>query len=302
MQIIDPAPIAKKYLAEARDLLLESGAKLLVRGFIASDDKPSLAYAKKTKQTFTDAGFGYDLCQLQRLELEAAIIEANLDPSVHGIFIYFPVFNNQQDSYLRNLVHYTRDIEAGSQYWTQKLYLNDRLALADDDQKKALLPCTPIAIVKLLTELGEYGEQEQERQERQSKPLQGKTVAIFNRSEVIGRPLAMMMSNDGALVYSFDMNGPLRFEQAVAQETDIIRQAALKAADIVITGVPSEGFELITKAEVTGDAVCINFSSTPNFAEEVAEHARMFVPRVGPMTVAMCMRNTLRLYENFHRS
>lgn len=297
MHLVDPAPIAEKYLAKARDQLRQSGITPRIRGFIATDDKPSLAYASKTQQKFTDAGFSYDLCRLPRLELEAAITKANQDPDLHGIFIYFPVFNNQQDSYLRNLVHYTRDIEAGSQYWTQKLYLNDRLALADDNEKKALLPCTPIAIVKLLTELGEYGAIDQ----ADSQPLAGRTVAIFNRSEVIGRPLAMMMSNDGALVYSFDVNGPLKFEQAVAQESSITRRAALAAADLVITGVPGKQFNLITGKEINPRAVCINFSSSPNFAEEVTERARMFVPRVGPMTVAMCMRNTLRLYENFHQ-
>ncbi len=296
MMSVDPAPIAEKYLEASKAALARTGATPTIRGFIATADKPSIAYARTTRQTFNDAGFKYELHQLQRLELEAAIEEANRDENVHGIFIYFPVFNNQQDDYLRNLVDYRKDIEAGSQYWTRKLFSNDRIVETDHGPKKALLPCTPLAIVKLLTELGEYGDAA-----RGTPPLTGKRVAIFNRSEVIGRPLALMMSNDGAEVFSFDVNGPLRFERAVAFETDIDRAAALKDADIVITGVPGHHFELVKPEEIRSDAVCVNFSSDQNFDDRVAEEVRLFVPRVGPMTVAMCMRNTIRLYENFHR-
>ena len=117
-------------------------------------------------------------------------------------------------------------IEAGSNYWTRKLYNNDRFVDGEED-KKALLPCTPLAIVKMLTEIGIY-------KMDQAKPLQDKVVTIFNRSEVIGRPLAVMMSNDGALVHSFDEFGPLTFREAKASESSISRADALAEADIVI--------------------------------------------------------------------
>ena len=199
----------------------------------------------------------------------------------------------EQDSYLRNLVDYRKDIEAGSQYWTHKLYNNDRLAVPGDPLKKALLPCTPLAIIKILTETGLCANHDEH-------PLKGKTVTIFNRSEVIGRPLAVMLSNDGAKVYSFDINGPLLFTNAKPAEVDISRSAALAISDIVITGVPSEHFEKIRCDEILPDTVCLNFSSVPNFADDIARHTNIFIPKVGPMTVAMCMRNTVRLYKNFH--
>ena len=92
----------------------------------------------------------YELKRVKRLDLEAAIEAANLDPSIHGIFIYFPIFGNQQDAYLRNLVHFSKDVEAGSQYWTQKLYANERYARIGDVLKKAVLPCTPLAVRKVI--------------------------------------------------------------------------------------------------------------------------------------------------------
>ena len=292
MQIVDPAEIAKKYLLQLKESVARLGKNMHVVGFIASDDQPSLSYANATRKVFTDAGFNYDLRRVKRLELEIEIIKANEDKEVHGIFIYFPVFSNQEDDYLRNLVHYTKDIEAGSLYWTRKLNTNDRSATDEDTNKKALIPCTPLAIVKVLDDIGEYGNGD--------LPLAGKAITIFNRSEVIGRPLAVMMSNDGAMVLSFDEHGPLEFKAGAPNETSMDRRSALAQSDIIITGVPDSSFALVKREEVPSNSVCVNFSSEKNFNEDVESHVRTFIPRVGPMTVAMCMRNTIRLFENFH--
>ena len=288
MPEVNPSSISTRYVEESKAAVRALGENIHIVGFIASDDKPSVAYANATRGTFEKAGFNYELRRVQRLALEDEIHRANDDPQVHGIFIYFPIFNNQEDNYLRNLVHYTKDIEAGSSYWTRKMSANDRRAVQGSDDRKALVPCTPLAIVKIIDDIGEYH-------------LDGRKVAIFNRSEVIGRPLAVMLSNDGAEVISFDINGPLEFVDGRPQEIDTDRTAALADADIVVTGVPSAAFPRITAAELKSDAICINFSSIPNYETDVADHVRIFVPRVGPMTVAMCMRNTIRLFENFHR-
>lgn len=290
---LDPAILSEKYVQQVSEEIRQLGVRIKVVGLIASEDKPSLAYARATKQKFDDIGISYDLRQVERLCLEKEIDQANSDQSVNGIFIYFPVFHNQQDDYLRNRVDYKKDIEAGSNYWTGKLYANDRLALSDNQRKKALLPCTPLAILKMLTETGVYST-------GKARPIEGKVVTIFNRSEVIGRPLAVMMSNDGARVYSFDIYGPLEFIDATAKETNISRAQALKTSDIVVTGVPASSFERIQCDEIRPGTVCINFSSDPNFEDDIGTHTEIYIPRVGPMTVAMCMRNTLRLYKNFH--
>lgn len=303
MNIVDPTKIAKKYLQESKESVLALSATPNVLGLIASDDKPSLAYANTTRRVFNEAGFNYELRQIQRLSLESEIRQANDDPEIHGIFVYFPVFHGQEDDYLRNLVTYTKDIEAGSLYWTRKLSKNDRLATSGDSEKKALLPCTPLAIVKILDDVGCYGPTAgaSNGANRVLQPLAGKSVTIFNRSEVIGRPLGVMMSNDGAIVNSFDENGPLRFIDGVPEETDITRAQALQQADYVITGVPDARFPPIAGQELREESVCVNFSSIENFEKDVAQHVRTFVPRVGPMTVAMCMRNTVRLFTHFHQ-
>ena len=293
-QSLDPVVLAEKYVAGVRDDIRHLGIKPYVVGLIASADKPSLAYARATKQKFDKAGIDYDLRQVKRLELENAINAANQDPGIHGIFVYFPVFYNQRDDDLRNQVDFTKDIEAGSTYWTNKIVANDRLAVSGDESRKAVLPCTSLAIIKILTEIGAYATDS-------GRPIEGKVVSIFNRSEVIGRPLAVMMSNDGAKVYSFDINGPLVFVDGVPGESSITRKQALLESDIVITGVPDDSFKKIGRDEIQAGTICLNFSSLPNFKEEIPTHTDMYIPRIGPMTVAMCMRNTLRLFTNFHQ-
>ncbi len=290
---LDPSAVAEHFIAQVVDEIQILAATINVTGLIATHDRPSLAYARATKNKFENAGINYELQNVPRLELEDIIRIANENSSVHGIFIYFPIFNNEHDIYLRNQVDYRKDVEAGSHYWTQKLYANDRLALAGDQNKKALLPCTPLAIVKMLTGLGLYATDV-------ARPIEGKTVSIFNRSEVNGRPLAVMMSNDGARVYSFDVNGPLLFKDAKPYELDITRAQALIESDIVITGVPNANFRKIACDEIKSGAVCVNFSALANFEDNIEDQADIYIPRVGPLTVAMCMRNTLRLYNNFH--
>ncbi|MBA57704.1 MAG: methylenetetrahydrofolate dehydrogenase [Gammaproteobacteria bacterium] len=288
MGIIDPDLIATRYRAELKEKVSGLNSTPRVIGLIANNDQPSLSYANATKKAFEEIGIEYRLIETPRLSLEKEIKNANNDPGIHGIFIYFPVFGNEEDKYLRNLVDHTKDIEAGSFFWTRKLSKNDRFLF---DDKKALIPCTPLAIVKILAEIGAYGSG--------SMPLKEKNVVIFNRSEVIGRPLAVMMSNDGANVWSFDEFGPLLFREGIPRETSSDRAKALQKSDIVITGVPTSNFIKISPNELTRRPVCINFSATENFTKDIDKHVKTFVPRVGPMTVTMCMRNTIRLYENF---
>ena len=287
---MDPARIAEQYRREVREeiRLLDRSPKVIL--FLTTDNADSKTYAQYTRNACEDVGIDYELRRVTRLELEEAILSANQDDSIHGIFNYWPVFNNEQDAYLRNQVDYRKDIEGLCLYWTRKLYDNDRSA---GDNKKAILPCTPLAVLKLLTEAGVYRTDIE-------RPIEGKKICIFNRSEIVGRPLAMMLSNDGATVYSIDINGPLKFVDAKPSETEISRSEALSSADIVITGVPSPDFESIGSAEIKADAICLNFSSIANFKEDVDSPGRIFIPRVGPVTVAMCMRNSLRLFKNFH--
>jgi methylenetetrahydrofolate dehydrogenase (NADP+)/methenyltetrahydrofolate cyclohydrolase len=294
--LLDPSQIAEIFREELRAEIGAIEDELLLVGLLATDHGPSRTYAEYTRKACDEVGVRFDLGTVTRLGAEAAIRRANTDPSVHGIIVYYPVFGTEQDHYLRDLVDSNKDVEGLHSFWARCLYENRRF-LDSARTKKAILPCTPLAILKLLEAAGAF-------QRNGRRPLAGKRVCVFNRSEVVGRPLASMMANDGAEVVSFDEGGPLLFVPSEGEdahevrETGLDRSSALASADIVITGVPNRSFPRVGADEIRSDAICLNFSTFANFRDDAMEKARVFIPRVGPMTVTMALRNTVRLYRN----
>lgn len=289
---IDPSEVARDFRQAVSERVKGLGLPLKLVGFLSTDSTPSKTYADYTRIGCEDVGITFDLRQVSKLKLEEAIDEANGDPSVHGIIVYYPIFNSEQDRYIKDLVDHRKDIEGMNGFWARKLYRNQRYVDVEKT-KKAILPCTPLAVAKMIELSGAMNK-------TVIDPLAGKIVTVFNRSEVVGRPLASMLANDGAEVYSFDVDGPVLFRKEHVVETKMTRAEALARSDIIITGVPSRTFPLIKADEISASAVCVNFSTLRNFDDEAQEKASVFVPRVGPMTVAMALRNTLRLYDNYH--
>ena len=295
-RVIDPNDLAETQRREVRTMLAAHPGPLRIRGILTAGEGPSAVYAEYTRKACESVGVAFETVVTERLAVEDAIKRANDDETVHGIMVYYPVFGTQQDAYLRDTVSPNKDMEGLHELWRRRLF--DNVRFVDEAQtKKCILPCTPLAILKLVDGAGFFADTGQ--------PLHGKKVCIFNRSEVVGRPLAVMLANDGADVVSFDIDGPLHFvgtgEHAHrVEEIDIDRATALKRADIVITGVPSKAFEKVRADEVRPGALCLNFSTRKNFAPDVKEAEVTFIPRVGPMTVTMAIRNAARLYGHTH--
>jgi methylenetetrahydrofolate dehydrogenase (NADP+)/methenyltetrahydrofolate cyclohydrolase len=297
-KVIDPAEVARSFRDEIRrELQAFPGAqRLSLVGFLSAEHGPSATYAEYTRRGCEDVGVDFEIRHVKRLDAEAAVLAANLDPTVHGILVYYPVFGTEQDVYLRDLVEPGKDIEGLHSFWARCLYANRRF-IDEARTMKAILPCTPLAILKLLDAAGAS-------RVGAARPFAGVRAVVFNRSEVVGRPLASMLANDGAEVISFDIDGPQRFAPApenhahTVEETTIDRREALAQADVVITGVPSRAFPLVRADELRAGATCLSFSTMKNFEDQVVEKAGVFVPRVGPMTVTMALRNLARLYRN----
>lgn len=294
--IIDPNEVARALRDELRVEIAKLPERLRLVGFLATEHGPSRTYAEYTQRGCEDVGVQFELREVPRLDVEPAIEAANRDPSVHGILIYYPVFGTQQDLYLRDVVDQNKDVEGLHSFWAYCLYRNRRFHDVAQT-KKAILPCTPLAILKLLGAAGALDA-------RGELPLAGRRITVFNRSEVVGRPLAAMLANDGAEVTSFDIDGAQLFVSGAAGqghavlETTRDRAAALADADIVITGVPSREFPRIRAEEIREGIIALNFSTRANFDPSAVDKAKTFIPRVGPMTVTMALRNTLRLYRN----
>jgi 5,10-methylene-tetrahydrofolate dehydrogenase/methenyl tetrahydrofolate cyclohydrolase len=73
------------------------------------------------------------------------------------------------------------------------------------------------------------------------------------------------------------------------------RATALGTADVVISAVPSRTFELVHGDEIREGAICVDVAEYTNFDKSVLHRSSVFVPRVGPLTIAMATRNLARL-------
>jgi methylenetetrahydrofolate dehydrogenase (NADP+)/methenyltetrahydrofolate cyclohydrolase len=294
-RLIDAGEVAAPFRAETRESVARLGRPLRVVGLLTQTEGPAKTYAAYARRGAEEAGITMDVWRPLPGEAEAAIREANADRSVDGIFLYYPLTDPVEDRWLRELVDPRKDVEGMHSFWSRLLYENRRY-VDDEGALRAILPCTPLGILKLLDEAG-LGARATPGKAR----LDGVVACVINRSEVVGRPLSAMLANDGATVISLDLAGAVVFEPAIGRRAQVVRDTdhdrtrALRDADVVITGVPSRDFPLVTAEEIKPGAICLNFSEFRNFDDSVLEVASAFIPRVGPMTVAMATRNLVRL-------
>lgn len=211
--------------------------------------------------------------------------------------VYYPVFNSRRDQTLQWIVEPSKDVEGLSPYLINNMYQNVRYLDPPNNTQKSILPCTPLAIIKILEHLQiyntflDYG-----------KRLFGRRITVINRSEVVGRPLAALLANDGAEVYSVDVTGVQQFgrgsglkkqKHEVEEKPGWSLEDCLPRSEVVISGVPSRSFKVPTHLLREG-AVCINFSSEKNFdKDEVKEKASIYVPAIGKVTIVILLRNLL---------
>ncbi len=210
------------------------------------------------------SGFDFTLHEVDREDLEDEIRSANADDNVDGMIVYYPVFDSTRDRTLQWTVSMYKDVEGLSPQLISNMYQNIRFLDPPANTKKSILPCTPLAVIKILEHLHiyntflDYG-----------RRLFGKRITVINRSEVVGRPLAALLANDGAEVYSVDINGVQQFSRGsgLRKQKHEVRdlegwglEQCLPLSEVVISGVPGDQYKVPTHLLREG-VVCINISS-----------------------------------------
>lgn len=296
--VVDPSEVARSYRDEVRasvSALAERGRALRIVGILSQTSGPAATYARYAVKGCEAVGIAMEVRRVASGEVEAAIAAANAAPDVNGIFLYYPLTDPIADRWLRELVDPRKDVEGMHSFWSRLLYENRRF-VDDAGAHRAILPCTPLAILKLLQHAGMRGEGSE-------APLEGLTACVINRSDIVGRPLAAMLANDGARVHSLDVHGSLVLEPAIGRHTHDVRDSAatraeaLAEADVVVSAVPAAAFEPVMGSELKPGALLVNVAERRNFDDSALEVASAFVPRVGPLTVTMATRNLVRLVQ-----
>ncbi|KAJ7068754.1 hypothetical protein C8F01DRAFT_1208182 [Mycena amicta] len=326
-------PIAAAFRQEVKTSLSAAPRKPRLVGILATSSAPSKFYADFTKKQCEDLGFDFvlkktgaaDTGELGEGEgVEEAIIEANDDPSVDGIMVYYPIFGPQQDHYLQQVVSPYKDVEGLHFKFHYNLYhkyavpqslltsgvpSNPSVGVVDGEEPppgtvKSIIPCTPLAIVKCLEHVGVYN-----KILPYGDRAYGRTVTVINRSEVVGRPLAALLANDGARVFSVDIDSIQEYTKRpktstarrynprhVVHPCSSTLQECLALSDVVISAVPSADYKVKTEWLKDG-CVCVNVAADKNFESDVREKASMYIPAVGKVTILMLLRNLLRLQQ-----
>ncbi|KAK6504181.1 NAD-dependent 5,10-methylenetetrahydrafolate dehydrogenase [Arthrobotrys conoides] len=298
-KVVLATTVAQSLLDEVQTTLKTLQRKPKLVGFLANEDPASRTYAEWTGKSCEQYGLDFELREVDKDELEAAVILANEDDSVDGGIIYFPIFGTKQDQYLQQILDVSKDVEGLSHKHVFNMYQNIRF-LDENKARKSILPCTPLAVIKVLEYIGVYN-----KIIPYGNRLFGRTVMVVNRSEVVGRPLAALLANDGASVYSVDINNIQHFTRGEgvkmhrhhAVDTDLKVEDVIHKCDVVVTGVPSKGYKFPVELLKDG-AICINFSSEENFGPEVMNKASIYVPAIGKVTIAILLRNLVRLCQN----
>ncbi|CAG8578638.1 3717_t:CDS:2 [Funneliformis mosseae] len=287
-KIVLAKEISASFREELKATIKTRGIKPKLVGFLANQDPSAVKYAESTSKTCEETGVVFELRKCNKEELEDQIVEANEDDNIHGIMVYYPVFGDRQDQYLQNVVSASKDVEGLCHKYIYNMYHNVRF-LDKEKTKKCIIPCTPLAIVKVLEFIGVYNPVLP-----YGNRLHGRVITIINRSEIVGRPLAALLANDGGKVFSVDINNIQEFHRGT--DTNVKLEEIVPISDVVITGVPTPSYKLPTTLLREG-VIVINFSAFKNFEDNVREKASIYVPAIGKVTIAMLERNLLRLFD-----
>jgi methylenetetrahydrofolate dehydrogenase (NAD+) len=302
---VSPVGVAKPFREEIAEIIStkypDKPPKLV--GFLANKDPAAKKYAEWTGRACMEDNIAYELRDVDAMDLECALHEANRDPTVHGIIIYYPVFGadpcyygGSMDDFLRDSIAPEKDVEGLCHLYRSNLYKDVRY-MDERRRLKCVLPCTPLAVVKAIEAQGCYDEKLPV-----GRRLTGKVVTVVNRSEIVGRPLAALLANDGAVVYSIDINSVYKVRKGTMAKCEVSTEDACRMSHIVVLGVPAKDYKLDPGCIQPGSLV-INVASFKNVDPDALSQIPdvKFMSAVGKVTVAMLERNLLRLYLNFHR-
>ncbi|GIU70754.1 MAG: bifunctional protein FolD [Candidatus Nitrosocaldaceae archaeon] len=270
--IIDGKEVANKVkerVKEAVKVLKDNGIEPCLATVLASDDPASATYVKMKKNACKEVGIKTidhepkNYTNEQMIELVTIL---NEDPKVHGILIQLPLPNNMNEFLITGSIKPNKDVDGLTPFNVGMLAYDQGM----------LKPCTPAGIMELLRYY--------------NISVEGKDVVIINRSMLVGKPLAFLMLNNNATVTICH-----------SKTKDLIDKC--KNADILVTAVGNGKFR-VTRDMVKDQAVVIDVATVRidnklrgdvEF-DEVKDKASYITPvpgGVGPMTVAMLLRNTV---------
>ena len=245
---------------------------------LVGENPASVSYVSLKVRTALELGFHEvqdnqpdDISEADLLEL---IARYNADPAIHGILVQLPLPKHIDENKIINAIDPNKDVDGFHPVNLGRLLIGD----------ECFPPCTPAGIREMLI--------------RSGTPVAGAEVVVVGRSNIVGKPIAVMLAQKGTdatvtLVHTRTQNLAEHCRRAdilivAAGVPGLVRPEWIKpGATVIDVGVNRIGYnEKTGKAILAGDVAF----------EEACKVAGKITPvpgGVGPMTIAMLMKNTL---------
>ena len=273
-KIIDGKAVSKKIREEIREeveKLKSAGVHPGLAVVLAGDNPASRVYVKNKGEACRSAGIHSEEHKLPADVKESELIDIinrlNKDPRINGILVQLPLPLHINKDLVLKSISPDKDVDGFHEINMGRLFIG----------QEGLIPCTPFGIIKLL--------------EYYNIPVEGKFAVVVGRSNIVGKPVAMMLLHRNATVAICHTR--TKNLKEVCLMGDILIAAAgrqgMITGDMVKEGavVIDVGINRMDNGKLTGD---VDFESASKKAGWITP-----VPGgVGPMTIAMLLYNTLK--------
>lgn len=289
MDLINGNEIAQEIIEELKiEVSAIQGGKPCVVFIRVGEDPASISYVSKKEKTAEKIGIESRLQlypnSISQDELLEEISLANDNNEVHGILVQAPLPDHIDERTIFNHVSPSKDVDGFNAFNLGKLC---------QEQEDAFISCTPAGIIELI--------------KRKNITTEGKHVVVLGRSLIVGKPAGMLFLRKG-----FPGNATVTF--CHSRTPDLENHT--RRADIIIAAIGKPQF--VTKDMVKEGATIIDVginriedsNKKSGFRlvgdvdfEQVAPQTKFITPvpgGVGPMTVAMLMKNTVQAFKGNH--
>jgi methylenetetrahydrofolate dehydrogenase (NADP+)/methenyltetrahydrofolate cyclohydrolase len=273
-QLIDGKRISAEIRAELKQetkaFIEKTGVTPKLTVILVGEDPASQVYVRNKGRACEEIGFEAEQITLPATttqeELDALVDRLNADQTVHGILVQLPLPKGLSEERVLLRIAPEKDVDAFHPYNVGRMVAG----------QITYLPCTPAGVMELIT--------------RSGISVAGKDCVVIGRSNIVGKPMAhLLMQANGTVTVCHSRTADLA---AHTKRADILVAAIGKAnfvtADMVKPGavVIDVGINRGADGKLVGD---IDFASV----EQVASYITPVPGGVGPMTIAMLMKNTL---------
>ncbi len=273
--ILDGKALSQKIQEELAQKIAKLDKKPGLAVILVGEDPASQLYVSMKEKTAIKLGINSVVIKLPKNTEETALLnkieELNKNPEIHGILVQIPLPKHISEQKVMQTIYPQKDVDG---------ILPENIGRISTGMQPFAYPCTPKGIVKLLDEY--------------KIEISGKHAVVIGRSNIVGKPIALMLLNRNATV------------TICHSKTENLAEIT-KTADIVISAVGKN--KIIRKEMIKPGAVIIDVGTSKingktcgdvDF-ENVKDVASFITPvpgGIGPMTIACLMENVLELAAN----